>query len=96
MARERIQTRDDPDVKEAVEEYAEEKDITEAEAVRRLIRTGLTVEGYDAPGTVGTEAVEELAEREGYVEARMNQYVRTVGGLLILLALLAYAAIAVL
>lgn len=53
MARERIQTRDDPDVKEAVEEYAEEKDITEAEAVRRLVRTGLDAKGYDTPGTTG-------------------------------------------
>jgi hypothetical protein len=96
MARERIQTRDDRDVKEAVEQMADEKDITEAEAVRRLIRTGLTVEGYDAPGTVGTEAVEQLAEREGYVEAGVNRYVRIAGGLLILLALLVLLVAAVL
>jgi hypothetical protein len=74
MTRERIQTRDDPDVKEAVEDMAEEKDITEAEAVRRLVRTGLAAEGYDVPG--------------GYSMARMNSTVRVIGGLLILLAIL--------
>lgn len=41
------------------------------------------------PLAFGTEAVEELAEREGYTEARMNPYVRTAGGLLVLLTLLA-------
>jgi hypothetical protein len=46
MTRERIQTRDDPDVTEAIEEMADEKDISKAEAIRRLVRTGLEVKGY--------------------------------------------------
>ena len=46
MTRERIQTRDDPDVTEAIEKMADEEDISKAEAVRRLVRTGLEVKGY--------------------------------------------------
>jgi hypothetical protein len=46
MARERIQTRADADTLEQVEEYAEEKDISYSEAVRRLVRTGLIQKGY--------------------------------------------------
>jgi hypothetical protein len=82
MTRERIQTRDDPDVKEAVEDMADEKDISQSEAVRRLVRTGLAVKGYDVPG--------------GYSAARMNPTVRLIGGALIAIALLALLAFAVL
>jgi len=81
MARERIQTRDDADVKAAVEQYADDADVSEAEAVRRLVRTGLAVEGYDSPAVAPDEI-------EGYSKAEMNQYVRLIGGALVGLALL--------
>jgi hypothetical protein len=98
MARKRIQTRDDRDVKEAVERMAEDKEITEAEAVRRLVRTGLAVKGYDSPGvvSVGSDDVKQLAEREGYSTAEISQSVRVVGGLLLGLAILALILQAVL
>lgn len=90
MARERIQTRDDRDVKAAVEQMAEDKEISEAEAVRRLVRTGLAVQGYDSPDVVkvGSSTVERLAEREGYSKARVNETARVIGGLLLGLSIL--------
>lgn len=42
----RLQTRAENDTAEAVGDYADEHDIGESEAVRRLIRTGLTEQGY--------------------------------------------------
>jgi transposase len=73
MARERIQTRADADTLEQVEQYAEDKDISYSEAVRRLVRTGLIEKGYREAEAGG----DELAE------ARMNETVRTTGGALI-------------
>ena len=42
----RLQTRAENDTAEAVEAYADEQDIGESEAVRRLIRAGLIENGY--------------------------------------------------
>lgn len=95
MARERIQTRDDGDVKAAVEQYADDADVSEAEAVRRLVRAGLAVKGYDSPAAVSDE-IEAWAEREGYSVAKMNPYVQLIGGALIGLAILALLLNAVL
>ena len=47
MARELVQTRADADTVEALEEFAEEKEITRSEAIRRLLRSGL--EAQDEP-----------------------------------------------
>ena len=73
MARERIQTRADADTLEQVEQYAEDKDISYSEAVRRLVRTGLIEKGYR----------EAEADGDELAEARMNETVRTTGGALI-------------
>jgi hypothetical protein len=70
-----IQARADPDTVEGIEEYAEERDISRSEAIRRLLREGL-------------EAGEEDDETEEYAVAKMSPTVRLVGGLLIGLALL--------
>jgi hypothetical protein len=79
MARERVQTRADADTVSAIEEYAEEKEISESEAVRRLIRSGLSLHGYEVPGR--------------HSQARFNANIRAVGGavILILLVLLTLA-----
>lgn len=50
MARERVQTRCDADTAESIEDFAEEKELSESEAVRRLLRAGLNVHGYDVDG----------------------------------------------
>jgi len=76
MARDRLQTRCDPDTIEEVETYADEKEISQSEAVRRLIRTGLVAKGY------------RDAETGDYAEAHYSPTAATVGGVLILLALL--------
>jgi len=73
MGRERLQTRDDPDTIEQVEQYAADKDISQSEAVRRLIRTGLVEAGYRD----GAAAEPQLAT------ARINQTARTAGGVVI-------------
>jgi transposase len=77
MARERIQTRADADTLEQVEQYAEDKDISYSEAVRRLVRTGLIEKGYREAEGDG----DELAE------ARMNQTARQSGTILMILML---------
>jgi len=71
MARERIQTRADADTLSQVEQYAEDREISESEAVRRLVRTGLIEKGY-RDGEVG-----ELAA------ANIAPLVREVGGAMI-------------
>jgi len=74
MARERVQTRCDPDTVAAIEKYAEQADISESEAVRRLLRRGIEhtpdVEGYAVaayPGTDESDAVDLLAGDSGVV-----------------------------
>jgi len=44
MARELVQARADADTVDGIEEYAEERDISRSEAIRRLLRAGLAVE----------------------------------------------------
>lgn len=44
MARELLQARFDPDTVEAVEDLAEEKDISRSEAMRRALRDGLSAQ----------------------------------------------------
>ena len=76
MARERVQTRADADTLDQLEQYAADKEISQSEAVRRLIRTGLVAKGY------------RDAEAGDYAEAHINRTVRLIGGVLMLLTLL--------
>ncbi len=46
MAKTQVQTRLDADDMDRLEEYRNEKEVTKAEAVRRLVRRGLRSEGY--------------------------------------------------
>ena len=73
MARERIQTRADADTLEQVEQYAEDKDISYSEAIRRLVRTGLIEKGYREGEGGETE----------YAEAHIAPLVREIGGAMI-------------
>lgn len=91
MARERVQTRCDADTVDSIEQYADDREISQSEAVRRLLRLGLDAEGYDSPASLGGDNVERLAEREGYVTANVNETARQVGTILVLLALLVLA-----
>jgi hypothetical protein len=53
MGKSRVQTRVEPDTKSQIDEYAEDRDIGDAEALRRLIRSGLANEGYPVTATDG-------------------------------------------
>jgi hypothetical protein len=62
MAKERANTRLDPDTQETIEEYRKERDISEAEAYRRLIRVGLDRELQATPD--GGEVMDRLDDLE--------------------------------
>lgn len=44
--RTRVQTRCDPKTIDKLDDYIDDNEISESEAVRRLIRTGLHIHGY--------------------------------------------------
>lgn len=67
MPKPRIQTRVDENVKGRVEAYAEDRDITQSEAMRHLIVRGLDYEAGELAATDGGDIEEmrqELQERE--------------------------------
>lgn len=61
MGKSRVQTRVEPDTKHQIDEYAEDRDIGDAEALRRLIRAGLAAEGH--PVTAADGGTKPLLER---------------------------------
>lgn len=73
MPREKYQTRLPADTSQEVEEYIEENQISQAEAIRRLVETGLEVERGDG----GISDTRELSV------AHTTEFVRIGGGLLI-------------
>ena len=60
MGREKVQTRADPDTVEGIEQYRNEKGISNSEAVRRVLRTGLQV--------IDTERQEEQSDDQQNAE----------------------------
>jgi membrane-associated HD superfamily phosphohydrolase len=75
MPREKYQTRLPADTSEEVEEYIEEKQISQAEAIRRLVETGLEVERDDG----------DILDTRQMASAGVNQTAQTGGGVLIAL-----------
>jgi hypothetical protein len=73
MPREKYQTRLPADTSEEVEEYIEEKQISQAEAIRRLVETGLEVERDDG----------EIIDTRQMATARANEVAQLGGGLII-------------
>jgi len=65
MARTQIATRVTPDLRDEIEEYADEHKITKAEAMRRLLSSGLDVENGEAtmPADEIRADLRELQER---------------------------------
>ena len=70
MARELVQTRADGDTVEALEEFAEESDITRSEAIRRLLRSGLAQQGHPVKAADGSG---QLADRLEAIENRQAE-----------------------
>lgn len=60
-----VQARVEESRKEAINNYADAEDISQSEAIRRLIDSGLAAEGYNAGGSRG------LLERIGSLKAVM-------------------------
>jgi hypothetical protein len=79
MGRERIQTRADGDTVDQIENYREDHDVSNSEAMRRLIRRGLEAEGYRG------ETDDEIPD--GYAKAGISQTARIIGGTMIGVAL---------
>lgn len=79
MPREQVQARADSDTVRAMEEYAEERDITRSEAIRRLLRQSLAQEGYGVAAADGgmVDAVENLEERIDEIEESRRRYEKT-------------------
>jgi len=75
MPREKYQTRLPADTSEEVEEYIEENQISQAEAIRRLVETGLEVERDDG----------DILDTRRMASAGVNQTAQTGGGVLIAL-----------
>jgi hypothetical protein len=73
MPRQKFQTRLPADMAEKVDEFQDEHDISQAEAVRRLIDAGLEVERDDG----------EILDTRDMAEARYNGTARTALGALI-------------
>jgi antitoxin component of RelBE/YafQ-DinJ toxin-antitoxin module len=79
MARELIQTRADEDTADALEEYADDADITRSEAIRRAVRSHLADKGYpvaaaDGAGQVTSE-LQELRDDVADVEDTLTETV---------------------
>lgn len=68
MPRKQLQARFDPDVVEAVEAYADDHDISRSEAMRRMLRGGLSAQGYEIAtpdgGTTTADALDELRSEQ--------------------------------
>lgn len=77
MPQDRYQTRLPADDAERVDDYVENRDISQAEAVRRLIRAGLEVERDDG----------EIVDTRDMATAGVNERARQSGTVLMLLML---------
>jgi hypothetical protein len=59
------QTRLDPDVADRVEQYADENDLSNSEAVRRLVRTGIETVGGPTRDEIAADLDEIRSEIRG-------------------------------
>ena len=60
MGKERLPLRVDPETKDALTEYAEERDVSNSEAGRRMLRAGLSQNGYNIAAADGVGTVAEI------------------------------------
>lgn len=79
MGKERLPLRVDPETKDALSEYADERDVSNSEAGRRMLRAGLSQNGYQITTADGMgigqlqELQDELSQMEQRQAARANQ-----------------------
>lgn len=88
MGKPRIQTRVDYHVKDQIEEYKEERDINQAEAVRALINSGLQMEsGLATDGGEVADRVQQLQEQQHRQSRREQRHDALLGAALFVGAL---------
>lgn len=63
MARQKAQTRIDPDTGEALDDYCDDADISQSEVIRRAIRRYLSDEGYPVAAADGAGEYRRELER---------------------------------
>lgn len=63
MGRKKVQTRCDPNTADSIEQYAENRNISESEAIRRLLRTGLHIQGMKVEDYDRIRQSEKAAQR---------------------------------
>lgn len=74
MPRKQLQARFDPDVVDAVEQYGDEHDVSRSEAMRRMLRAGLSQNGYEVAVADGMgTATDDLTERLDTIEQRQAE-----------------------
>jgi antitoxin component of RelBE/YafQ-DinJ toxin-antitoxin module len=77
MARDKAQTRIDPDTGEALDDYCEDIGISQSEVIRRAIRRYLTDEGYPVAAADGAGEYRRELDRVGdelaNVESRLDE-----------------------
>lgn len=78
MAKSRVQTRVEPDTKEQIDKYAEEREIGDSEAVRRLIRSGLAAEGHPVIFADGGTPLERLASPNNIIIGLLGLFVTSI------------------
>jgi len=65
-----VQARVEPDTKEMVEQYAEERNISQSKAARRMLHRQLNAEGY---GVAATDGGATVADRLDEIENRQER-----------------------
>jgi len=65
-----VQTRVEPDTKDILERYAEDHDINQSKALRRMVHRQLDAEGY---GVAATDGGATVADRLDEIESRQER-----------------------
>lgn len=89
MTKPQIQARVPPDVRDALDTYADEKDMSRSDALRRLVETSLQEEGYLKPIPDGGHATGH-GETVALTVAAIGAFVAAFGGLAGLIAVLGW------
>lgn len=87
----KVQTRMPADLKDRLDEYQESRDISQADAVRRLVRVGLDREQQAVPdgGAVMTRLEQIETKQEQITERRASTQRRQTTGIIVGLAYIA-------
>lgn len=74
--KQQVQTRIAEDTNQTLESYQEEHGLSQADALRRLTRTGLIAQGYDIPTADGGRVLDRLDQLEEQQNERLQEVQR--------------------